>query len=89
MISFATRDVADEWWRDTRQYADSSLINRVTPQCYTFPRTAALDFINNTTLMNYNVNSKFKDMVLLIAIAWDRPIVIPDANIRDHINTET
>jgi len=74
LLTFTSRDDADVWWRD--RVKAKTAITRVNPQHYTYTG-------DTLAITNY------WDNVFLTQLPWDRAFVIPDANIRDHVNQQT
>jgi len=80
-ISFASRDAADEWWRDLS--GKTTTIKRVTPQYYTWTEA------DEKFMSYFRTNSEFSGKGFFTSLPRDGLLVIPEANIRDHVNTET
>ena len=91
MITFATRAVADEWWRavstsTNTKYSDS--IRRVTPQFFTHDTNQA---IAPNSLTDVQVASQFLGKVFFTLLSdRDGPVrvfpVLPPPDTEDHVS---
>ncbi|KAI0689926.1 hypothetical protein BC835DRAFT_1281963 [Cytidiella melzeri] len=89
LIVFASRAIADEWWRavsTSTNAAYATTITRVTPQFYTHDPTKAIIF---NTITDASVAGRFLGSVIF-SLLGNRDVlvwsVIPVQNVTDHIS---
>jgi len=94
IITFASRDVADEWWRvvsesDPVKYGG---IKRITPQLYTYLPAASPYVYIYSTITDTSCAAKFADRVLFAKVPErDSPTLsaIPPLQITDRVSGQT
>ena len=65
-----------------------SSLKRITPQHYTYKGASVRDAVFGTATKARNLLG-YEGKVFMTRLPWDRLFVIPEANIRDHVNKQT
>lgn len=87
LVVFASRDVADEWWRTVSSANITRSIIRVAPQYYTFEKNGGIDAITLSVDRDRFPQFESRVFITLLDDAWGRQLsIVPIQDITDHVS---